>query len=160
MPWNVVPDKRVTASARSKAKVLRRAPTEAERRLWWHLRHHLPIEGAHFRRQVPLDSYIADFCCLSFRLVVEVDGNQHGSDTGAAYDARRDAYLQGEGYRVLRFSNRMVLREIDTVLDTIHAALHAPPALPDTSRPDPASRAEPPPPPSPSPQGGGAFAER
>ncbi|WP_144765741.1 endonuclease domain-containing protein [Methylobacterium dankookense] len=157
MPWNKPPERRVTARASAHATRLRQVPTEAERRLWWHLRHRLPIVGSHVRRQVPIGPYVADFCCLSARLIVEVDGDQHGSDASAAYDSRRDAYLQAEGFRVLRFSNRMVLREIDIVLDTIHAALAAAPA---SSLPDPAGQAEPPPPPAPSPQGGGEFAER
>jgi len=138
------------------AKTLRRSLTEAEKRLWWHLRHRLPVEGSHFRRQVALGAYVADFCCLSARLIVEVDGEQHGFEAGSAYDTRRDTYLQSEGFRVLRFSNRMVLREIDSVLDTIHAAL----AASDTPRPDSLGPAEPPPPPGPTPHGEGAFAER
>lgn len=138
------------------AKTLRRSLTEPEKRLWWHLRHRLPVEGSHFRRQVAFGPYVADFCCLSARLIIEVDGEQHGFESGTAYNTLRDAYLQSEGFRVLRFPNRMVLREIDTVLDTIHAAL----AASDAPLPDSAGQAEPPPPPAPSPQRGGAFAER
>ncbi|SDO41626.1 Very-short-patch-repair endonuclease [Methylobacterium phyllostachyos] len=138
------------------AKTLRRSFTEAEKRLWWHLRHRLPVDGSHFRRQVALGPYVADFCCLSARLIVEVDGEQHGFEAGTAYDTRRDAYLQSEGFRVLRFPNCMVLREIDTVLDTIHAAL----AAFDAPLPDSAGQAEPSQPPAPAPKGGGAFAER
>lgn len=156
MPWNEPPKTFVAARAQTNAKKLRRALTEPEKRLWWHLRHRLPVEGSHFRRQVALGPYVADFCCLSARLIVEVDGEQHGFEAGSAYDTLRDAYLQSEGFRVLRFSNRMVLRDIDTVLDTIHAAL----AASDAPLPDSAGQAEPPPPPAPSPQRGGAFAER
>ena len=156
MPWNEPPKAFVAARARTNAKTLRRALTEPEKRLWWHLRHRLPVEGSHFRRQVALGAYVADFCCLSARLIVEVDGEQHGFETGAAYDARRDTYLRSEGFRLLRFPNRMVLREIDTVLDTIHAAL----AASETPRPASAGQAEPPPPPAPAPKGAAAFAER
>jgi very-short-patch-repair endonuclease len=156
MPWNEPPKTFVAARAQTNAKKLRRALTEPEKRLWWHLSHRLPVEGSHFRRQVALGPYVADFCCLSARLIVEVDGEQHGFEAGSAYVARRDSYLQSEGFRILRFSNRMVLREIDTVLDTIHAAL----AASDAPLPDSAGQAEPPPPPAPSPQRGGAFAER
>ena len=156
MSWNQQPRKAASPRAAANAKTLRRSLTEPEKRLWWHLRHRLPVEGSHFRRQVALGPYVADFCCLSARLIVEVDGEQHGFEVGTAYDTRRDTNLQSEGFRVLRFSNRMVLREIDTVLDTIHAAL----ATSDTPLPDSAGLAEPPPPPGLSPQGAGAFAER
>ncbi|MEE7503616.1 endonuclease domain-containing protein [Methylobacterium mesophilicum] len=156
MPWNQQPRRAASPRAAANAKTLRHSLTEAEKRLWWHLRHRLPVDGSHFRRQVALGPYVADFCCLSARLIVEVDGEQHGFEAGSAYDTRRDAYLQSEGFRVLRFPNRMVLREIDTVLDTIHAAL----AATDTPLPDSAGLAEPPPPHAPSPQGAGAFAER
>ncbi|MGU3663680.1 endonuclease domain-containing protein [Methylobacterium sp. A49B] len=156
MTWNQQPRRAASPRAAANAKTLRRTLTEPEKRLWWHLRHRLPVDGSHFRQQVALGSYVADFCCLTARLIVEVDGEQHGFEAGTAYDARRDTYLQSEGFRVLRFLNRMVLREIDTVLDTIHAAL----AACDAPFPDSAGQAEPPPPPAPSPQGGGASAER
>ncbi len=154
MPWSQQPRRTASPRAAANAKTLRRSLTEAEKRLWWHLRHRLPVDGSHFRRQVALGPYVADFCCLSARLIVEVDGEQHGFGAGTAYDARRDAYLRSEGFRVLRFPNRMVLREIDTVLDTIHAAL----AASEAPLPDSTGQAEPPP--APSPQGRGAFAER
>ncbi|WP_342110317.1 endonuclease domain-containing protein [Methylobacterium sp. SI9] len=156
MPWNEPPKTFVAARAQTNAKTLRRALTEAEKRLWWHLRHRLPMDGSHVRRQVALGPYVADFCCLSARLIVEVDGEQHGFEAGSAYDTRRDTYLKSEGFRVLRFSNRMVLREIDTVLDTIHAAL----AASEAPHPESAGEAEPPPPPASSPHGRAAFAER
>lgn len=82
--------------------------------------------------------YIADFCCLGARLIIEVDGNQHGTDKAEVYDAHRTTYLEKEGFRILRFSNFEVMCEIDVVLDTIYAALVS-------STPTP----------GPSPQGGG-----
>jgi very-short-patch-repair endonuclease len=141
MVWND-PRPPVSSRAVAAARTLRRAMTEPERRLWWHLRHRLSIGGTHFRRQVAIGPYVTDFCCLGARLVVEVDGDQHGSDAGLAHDARRDVYLAQQGFRILRFSNYDVVRHVDEVLDTILAAL------------DPA----PPPPPAPSPQGGGESA--
>jgi very-short-patch-repair endonuclease len=99
--------------------------TEPEKRLWWHLRHRLPVEGSHFRRQVAIGPYVADFCCLTARLVVEVDGNQHGFDANLARDDARTAVLAAEGFHVLRFANADVTRAIDAVLDTIAAALQA-----------------------------------
>src|SRR3712207_6216441 len=110
MPWHQPPRKPVEPRAARQAKALRRSLTEPERRLWWHLRHRLAIEGTHFRRQVALGSYVVDFCCLARKLIFEVDGNQHGSDQGAAYDGKRTALLEAQGFRVLRFSNFEVMR--------------------------------------------------
>ncbi len=109
--------------ARNRSRALRRASTEAERELWWHLRRTVPVEGTHFRRQVPIAPYIVDFACLKHRLIVEVDGGGHGREEQARADAARDADLARRGYRVLRFSNHQVFREIEGVLETIFAAL-------------------------------------
>jgi very-short-patch-repair endonuclease len=138
MPWNQPPATYTARRAVKQARALRRSLTEPEKRLWWHLRHRVPIEGTHFRRQVAIGPYIADFCCLGARLVVEVDGEQHGRDAGVERDSKRTAYLAEQGFRVVRFTNREVMREIDVVLDTVLAALG--PATPT---------------PNPSPQGGG-----
>jgi very-short-patch-repair endonuclease len=108
---------------RARAGALRRTQTAPEKKLWWHIRHRLPVEHTHFRRQVPIGSFLADFCCLRAKLIVEVDGNQHGSEENAARDERRTVYLASQGFRVLRFSNRDVTTSIDSVLDTSHAAL-------------------------------------
>jgi very-short-patch-repair endonuclease len=132
---------------RANAKRMRREPTDAERRLWRCLREHVVVSASHFRRQVPLGPYIADFCCLGSRLIVEVDGEQHGSDVGLQRDAKRDAYLAAEGFRILRFSNRDVMTSMSSVLDTIHASL-SPLNDKDAS----------PLTPNPSPQGGGGQA--
>jgi very-short-patch-repair endonuclease len=85
---------------------MRRTATPAERRLCQGLRKHR-IGGRKFRRQVPLGPYIADFYCPSARLVIEVDGVSH---IGAAGDAVRDTWMARHGVRVLRISNRDVLR--------------------------------------------------
>ena len=74
---------------RSRARALRHRMTEPEKRLWRHLRQCLPLERTHFRRQVPIEGYVVDFCCLGARLVVEVDGNQHGFDAAMQRDAAR-----------------------------------------------------------------------
>ena len=129
---------------RSRARALRHRMTEPEKRLWWHLRHRLPVDGTHFRRQVPIEGYVADFCRLKARLVIEVDGNQHGFDAAMQRDAVRTQALESRGYRVLRFSNREVMTAIDIVLDTIYAALGPTPPAPLGLRPT-----------RPSPQGGG-----
>ena len=110
-------DRRVT-----RARALRRSMTDAERKLWWHLRR-LPIEDAHFRRQATIGRYFADFACHRYRLVIEVDGAGHGEDRQISADAERTAYLNAQGYRVLRFWNNEVLKEIDGVMTAIYAAL-------------------------------------
>jgi len=107
------------------ARTLRRNLTDAERILWSRLRDLKQI-GLHFRRQTPFDKYIADFCCHSAKLIVELDGDQHGSDAAVAYDAERTAYLNARGYRVLRFSNVEVMRELDRVVDSIVQAATSP----------------------------------
>ena len=122
MSWRQ--DRAATPSSRerSRAGALRRRMTDPERKLWWHLRHRMPIADTHWRRQVPLAGYVVDFCCLEHRLVVEVDGNQHGFDAQREADAIRTRRLEAQGFRILRFSNREVMTTIDVVLDTILAA--------------------------------------
>ncbi|HKS61088.1 MAG TPA: DUF559 domain-containing protein [Xanthobacteraceae bacterium] len=129
--WRDDPDRAPASKDRSRARGLRHRATEPEQKLWWHLRHRLPTQGTHFRRQVPIGPYIADFCCLKAKLIIEVDGNQHGLDTNITRDAKRTAYLASQGFSVLRFSNREVMTEINGVLEAIHATLSTPtPNLP------------------------------
>jgi very-short-patch-repair endonuclease len=105
-----------------RARALRGAMTDAERKLWWHLRH-LPTTGTHFRRQATIGPYFADFACHERRLVIEVDGGGHAMPDQTDRDAARTAFLNSRGYRVLRFWNHEVLEEIDAVMESIHAAL-------------------------------------
>jgi very-short-patch-repair endonuclease len=98
--------------------------TDAERKLWWHLRR-LPMENGHFRRQATIGRYFADFACHQHRLVIEVDGSGHGEDRQLAADAERTAYLTSRGYRVLRFWNNEVLQQIDGVMSAIFEALNS-----------------------------------
>jgi very-short-patch-repair endonuclease len=121
-------------AARRHAKTLRKTMTEAEKKLWWHLRYRLALEGSHFRRQVAIGSYVADFLCLGSRLIIEVDGDHHGSDGQRPKDMKRDAFLAEQDFRILRFSNREVMTEINTVLDTVRAHLSL---KPNTSGPAP-----------------------
>jgi very-short-patch-repair endonuclease len=100
--------------------------TDAERKLWWHLRR-LPMERSHFRRQATIGPYFVDFACHETRLVIEVDGSQHGEAANAVADAERTAFLQSCGYRVLRFWNNEVLMETRAVMEAIYAALNEPP---------------------------------
>jgi adenine-specific DNA-methyltransferase len=99
---------------------LRAAMTDAEKKLWRHLRAH-QLDGYHFRKQVPVGPYIADFACLKAHLAIELDGGQH--DEGAAKDAHRTRWLNGEGYRVIRFWNKDVLQDTEGVLAPIKQAL-------------------------------------
>ncbi|HEY6257899.1 MAG TPA: endonuclease domain-containing protein [Xanthobacteraceae bacterium] len=96
--------------------------TNAERKLWWHL-NRLPNPNAHFRRQATIGQYYADFACHHHRLVIEVDGGGHAEDQQIAADARRTAFLNARGYRVLRFWNNAVFNQIEGVMSTIHQAL-------------------------------------
>jgi very-short-patch-repair endonuclease len=130
MPWKTAPRKVGSPKARANAPRLRKSMTDPEKRLWWHLRTRLPMNGTHFRRQMALGPYVVDFVCLEHRLIIEVDGDQHGTDAAIAYDARRDAYLAADGFRMLRFSNREVMTELEAVLDTIYAATSGPTPTP------------------------------
>ena len=113
------------------ARRLRANMTDAERKLWFLLRRK-QLPGFRFRRQVPLGRYIADFGCMSVRLVVELDGGQHAERSER--DARRTAWLESVGYRVLRFWNGEVFTNAEGVLETIRLALLDPPPQPSPSR--------------------------
>jgi very-short-patch-repair endonuclease len=99
---------------------LRANTTEAERKLWRALKD-VPVEGTHFRKQVPIGPYVADFACLAAKLIIELDGGQHNRDDVSAKDRARQQWLQAEGYRVLRFWNGEVSANLD---GTIYPALH------------------------------------
>ena len=104
------------------AKAMRSAPTDAERRLWHYLRTRR-LCGFKFKRQQPMGAYIVDFICFDRQLVIEVDGGQHAQRQ--AEDATRTAWLQAQGFRVRRFWNDEVLRDLPAVLDAIRSSLHA-----------------------------------
>jgi very-short-patch-repair endonuclease len=96
--------------------------TDAERKLWWHLRR-LPKSGSHWRRQATIGLYFADFAEHDLRIVIELDGGQHAEQRQAVRDSTRTTYLNGQGYRVLRFWNNDVLNNLETVLAAICAAI-------------------------------------
>ncbi|MAW87371.1 MAG: hypothetical protein CMJ42_12660 [Phyllobacteriaceae bacterium] len=104
------------------ARTLRNSMQDMEARLWQHL-WRIPLEGTHFRRQVPIGPYCADFACHRLRIIIEIDGRQHGEEMQMRHDARRDAWLSSQGYRVLRFWTHDVKYELDSVLDTIYCAV-------------------------------------
>ena len=107
---------------RQHAKQLRSEPTPAEHRLWQILRAKR-LAGYKFKRQLTIDHYIADFVCLQRRLIVEADGGQHSE---SEYDGQRDAYLQAQGFRVLRFWNNDIFNNEEGVLTSILDALQVP----------------------------------
>jgi very-short-patch-repair endonuclease len=114
---------KLSDTARLRARRLRRQTTDAEKRLWRALRK-LDLEGSHFRRQIPIGPYIADFGCMAVRLLIEVDGSQHGDDQKRAYDDARTRWLAKEGYRVLRFWNNDITKNMDGVMEALYAAIY------------------------------------
>src|SRR5215472_1974494 len=108
--------KEPSPGARDRARTLRRAMTEAERRLWQMLRSR-QNQGWRFRRQVPIGGFIADFVCHEARLIVEIDGGQH--DPSTEEETGRTRFLEGEGYRVLRFWSNEVLDNPEGVRSAI-----------------------------------------
>jgi very-short-patch-repair endonuclease len=141
---------------------LRTSPTPAEHALWQRLRG--KQLGVKFRRQHTIGPFIVDFYAGDARLIIEVDGPVH--EAQKEYDAMRQACLESLGYRVLRFTNAQVLREMDTVLAIVRAALVAPHPLPPSPQavaphplpPSPqAGKGNPPSPPAGRGQGGGVF---
>ncbi len=100
----------------ARAKNLRQNMSEAETRLWHHLRAGR-LNGYKFRRQQPMGNYIVDFVCVTPKLIIEADGGQHAEQ--AEYDQARSLYLSGLGFTVLRFWNDEILRQTDEVLAEI-----------------------------------------
>ena len=107
-----------------RARQLRRASTDAEKRLWRALRSKLPQHK--WRRQMPVGPYFADFACFAQKLIVELDGGQHAIATD--YDADRTRFLEGQGYRVLRFWNHDVLSNANGVVEMVLDELSASPS--------------------------------
>jgi very-short-patch-repair endonuclease len=107
------------------ARNLRKNATPAERILWQQLRV-LKSESRHFRRQVPIGKYIADFACHYPKLIVELDGGQHNETDALTYDAVRTRFLESEGFRVIRFWNVDVFENLEGVVDMIRNAARLP----------------------------------
>jgi very-short-patch-repair endonuclease len=110
----------ITAELAESARAHRKVPTEAEERLWQAIRRQ-QIEGARFRRQHPLGTFVLDFCCPELRLVIEVDGPIH--DMQQERDRNRTELLEAHGYRVIRFRNDQVMHRLDEVVAEIRAAI-------------------------------------
>ena len=101
---------------KSRAQELRKKATPQENKLWYRfLRKH----PGHFTRQKTIGNYIVDFLCPSKKLVVEIDGSQHYTDDGLAYDQVRSEFLESLGLHVLRFTNK----EVDSSFDSVCRAI-------------------------------------
>ncbi|MBI3902758.1 MAG: endonuclease domain-containing protein [Nitrosomonadales bacterium] len=116
------------------AKALRRTQTDAEQKLWYHLRAHR-FMGSKFKRQKPLGRYVVDFICLEEKLIIELDGGQHAENI--EYDQERDSWLRSQGYTVLRFWNNELMSETDGVLERIRLALSSKAGSSETLSPGP-----------------------
>jgi very-short-patch-repair endonuclease len=132
-PMTTPMQNQATPTAQSNARTLRREMTDAERRLWSRIRDEQL--GVKFRRQHHLGSYIADFACLSPRLVIELDGTQHQQRQD--YDSKRDAFFHAQGFKILRFPSNAPFLNLEGVLQSIANRLaelrivaHMPPSLP------------------------------
>ena len=112
-------DARLTVNA----KAMRATPTPAEQALWLVLRARR-FEDTKFRRQKVIGRYIVDFASRTPPLVIELDGDTHGTQT--KYDAERTRHLEDQGYRVIRFTNSDIVTNLDGVLAAISAAIASP----------------------------------
>jgi very-short-patch-repair endonuclease len=121
--------KLIPAQQQERARALRNNATPAERKLWQALRAS-QLEGFKFSRQIAIGPFIADLVCRKQRLVVEIDGGQHGD----APDIARQQFIEAQGYRVLRFWNDQVMSDIDIVcaiiLQSLLSAQDPPPTPP------------------------------
>ena len=116
-----------------RAQELRNNATDVERRLWQHLSRR-QLGGFKFSRQMPVGPFICDFMCRERKLVVELDGGQHGEKIEE--DASRTRFIEAEGFRVIRFWNNDVLSNVEGVLQTVLEA------LPDRPTPSPSRKRE------------------
>src|SRR3989344_8552320 len=114
---------RYSPTVRARAQRFRKGQIDAERKLRTRLRAR-QLNSVKFRRQHPIGQYIVDFCCTDYRLVVELDGGHHALQ--ADKDSRRTAMLVQRGYRVLRFWDHEVLKDIDAVLQKIFMVISYP----------------------------------
>ena len=105
------------------ARVLRKRSTNVERLLWQKLRGR-QLEGYKFRRQQAIGPYIVDFVNFEKGIIIELDGGQHATDTER--DTEREAWLKGEGFKIIRFWNNEVFQNLDGVLETIRRKLIVP----------------------------------
>ena len=115
-----MPARRAFPKVYEKARILRKEPTPAERKLWAALRGD-QLNGVNFRRQHAIGNYIVDFCSLKHKLIIELDGSQHHDQV--EYDTLRTEYLQEQGWKVIRFWNSQVMNDMDGVIQVITSEL-------------------------------------
>jgi very-short-patch-repair endonuclease len=107
--------RRSNPKTKHKAIQLRKVPTPAERKLWSRIRN--DQLGVTFRRQHAVGNYIPDFCCPKAKLILEMDGSHHLEQEG--YDEERTKYFESLGYKVIRFWNNQVMKDIESVIKAI-----------------------------------------
>lgn len=107
------------------AKELRKNSTDAEKLLWHYLRAK-QTTGLKFRRQQPIENFIVDFVCFDKKIIIELDGGQHGEKENIKADKERDEWFGKRGYTVLRFWNDEVLKNIEGVWRRIYDYCHPP----------------------------------
>ena len=115
-----MPSKRTTPKGYERARQLRKELTPAEQKLWAYLRGK-KLNGVSFRRQHAIGNYIVDFCAIKQKLIIELDGSQHLEQE--KYDRERTAYLESQGYKVIRFWNNDVMNNISDVIRAIDTIL-------------------------------------
>ncbi len=107
-PWN--------KELKTNARALRKNMTPEEKIFWYQFLKNLSVP---FYRQRIIGNYIADFYCPAAKLVIELDGSQHFSDSGLLYDAKRDEFMKGNGLKVLRIPNNEIQNNLAGVADLI-----------------------------------------
>lgn len=101
---------------------MRHQPTPAEDALWQKLRNR-QVQGAKFRRQHSIEGFIVDFVCVEHRLIIEVDGSIHEMPDQQSYDEQRQAFLEAQGFCIMRFTNDAALQSIDAVVEAINSRI-------------------------------------
>ena len=112
----------ISNETKIRARTLRKSLTKAEVRLWARLKGQA-CEGFKFRRQHPVGRFFADFACSEAKLIVEVDGDAHQGIQAQMYDSERTAFLESQGWAVIRFTNAAVLHETSQVVEQIAKCL-------------------------------------
>lgn len=118
-----MPPKRANPKSYERARQLRKELTPAEKKLWSYLRGN-QLNGINFRRQHAIGKYIVDFVSVKKKLVIELDGSHHLEPQQQEYDAKRTRYLESVGYRVLRFWNWQVEKDVNAVIRAIELVLN------------------------------------
>ena len=117
-----MPQTRIDPRIRAHARYNRMASTNGEKLMWDYLRS-FRAAGARFRRQAPIGNYIADFAWLSARIVIEIDGASHETETARQRDARKDEFLRREGFTIIRVGNDDVVANSPSAFAEIEAAI-------------------------------------